>query len=122
MLVFAEDGMGLRWNRLWNLDIPPKILRQLKNCRKEIEYTMDELHAASDSKTHTATLRSPGLCKQGPTSLTCKFDVAALCVTCDRDFHSANPLARYHDPLLLVPFYNSAANVKSHSWRFESQI
>nr|GMD76842.1 zinc finger protein CONSTANS-LIKE 4-like [Ipomoea batatas] len=61
---------------------------------------------------HAATPKSPGLCEvfeHAPASFTCKVDAAALYVTCDRDFYFANPLARRHECLPVVLFYNSAA-------------
>ncbi|CBI17762.3 unnamed protein product, partial [Vitis vinifera] len=51
------------------------------------------------------------VCEQAPASVTCKADAAALCVTCDRDIHSANPLARRHDRVPVVPFYDSAESL-----------
>ncbi|KAI7756578.1 hypothetical protein M8C21_009888 [Ambrosia artemisiifolia] len=46
------------------------------------------------------------VCEQAPASITCKADAATLCVTCDRDIHSANPLARRHERFPVVPFYD----------------
>nr|GMC64075.1 zinc finger protein CONSTANS-LIKE 4-like [Ipomoea batatas] len=54
------------------------------------------------------------VCEQAPASFTCKVDAIALCVTSDRDFHSANPLACRYECLSVVPFYDSAADAKSH--------
>nr|GMC48915.1 zinc finger protein CONSTANS-LIKE 4-like [Ipomoea batatas] len=54
------------------------------------------------------------VCEQAPASSTCKVDTAALCVTCDHDFHSAIQLALRHERLPVVPFYNSATDAKSH--------
>ncbi|XP_042494246.1 zinc finger protein CONSTANS-LIKE 4-like [Macadamia integrifolia] len=48
------------------------------------------------------------VCEQAPASFACKADAAALCVTCDRDIHSANPLARRHERSPVVPFYKPA--------------
>ncbi|KAJ4823776.1 hypothetical protein Tsubulata_012093 [Turnera subulata] len=56
------------------------------------------------------------VCEQAPAAVTCKADAAALCVTCDADIHSANPLARRHERLPVEPFYDSAESlVKSSS-------
>nr|POE81128.1 zinc finger protein constans-like 4 [Quercus suber] len=46
--------------------------------------------------------------EQALTSITCKADAVALCVTCDSDIHSANPLARRHERVLVEPFFDSA--------------
>ncbi|CAK9148325.1 unnamed protein product [Ilex paraguariensis] len=53
------------------------------------------------------------VCEQSPAAVTCKADAAALCVACDCDIHSANPLARRHERFPVVPFYDSAA-VEKH--------
>uniref|UniRef100_A0A0C9RM83 TSA: Wollemia nobilis Ref_Wollemi_Transcript_11271_1776 transcribed RNA sequence n=1 Tax=Wollemia nobilis TaxID=56998 RepID=A0A0C9RM83_9CONI len=47
------------------------------------------------------------VCEQAPASVTCKADAAALCVSCDSDIHSANPLARKHERIPVTPFYES---------------
>ncbi|KAL9231258.1 hypothetical protein vseg_006507 [Gypsophila vaccaria] len=41
-------------------------------------------------------------CDRAPAAFFCKADSASLCVTCDADIHSANPLARRHHR---VPIY-----------------
>ena len=43
--------------------------------------------------------------KQASASVTCKADAVALCVTCDSDIHSANPLAHRHDRVPVEPFF-----------------
>jgi hypothetical protein len=55
------------------------------------------------------------VCEQAPASVTCKADAAALCVTCDSDIHSANPLARRHERVPVEPFYDSAESVVKSS-------
>nr|GMD03951.1 zinc finger protein CONSTANS-LIKE 4-like [Ipomoea batatas] len=62
------------------------------------------------------------VCKQIQVSFTCKEDIAALCVTWDRNIHSANPVARRHERLPVVPFYDSTVNVatKFHGSDFAS--
>jgi len=52
------------------------------------------------------------VCEQAPASVTCKADAAALCFTCDRDIHSANPLASRHER---VPIYD-AEEAEAASW------
>lgn len=51
------------------------------------------------------------VCEHAPASVTCKADAAALCVMCDRDIHAANPLARRHERVPVVPFYETAESV-----------
>jgi hypothetical protein len=51
------------------------------------------------------------VCEQAPASVTCKADAAALCVTCDNDIHSANPLARRHERVPVEPFYDSTVSL-----------
>nr|GLL29968.1 zinc finger protein CONSTANS-LIKE 4-like [Ipomoea trifida] len=101
----------------------------------------DKLHAAkrlatSDSKTHaTNKMTCRNQSRSGskiPWSLRAGPDKLDLQVQrrrplrhlrgCDRDFHSAKPLVHRHEPLPVVPFYNSAADAKSHGCRSESQI
>lgn len=53
------------------------------------------------------------VCEQAPASVTCKADAAALCVRCDMDIHTANPLARRHERVPVAPFCHAAAAVKS---------
>ena len=43
--------------------------------------------------------------KQASASVTCKADAVALCVTCDSDIHSVNPLAHRHDRVPVEPFF-----------------
>nr|GMD63242.1 zinc finger protein CONSTANS-LIKE 4-like [Ipomoea batatas] len=61
-----------------------------------------------DERPQIGYLRKIQVFEQAPASFTCKVDAAALYVTSDRDFHSANPLTRRHKCLPVVPFYNSA--------------
>ncbi|XP_019185684.1 PREDICTED: zinc finger protein CONSTANS-LIKE 2-like [Ipomoea nil] len=44
-------------------------------------------------------------CERAPAAFLCKADAASLCATCDADVHSANPLARRHHrvPILPIP-------------------
>ncbi|GAB4853603.1 hypothetical protein Ancab_017794 [Ancistrocladus abbreviatus] len=51
------------------------------------------------------------VCEQAPASVTCKAEAAALCLTCDYDIHSANPLSRRHERIPVVPFFDSAEAV-----------
>nr|GLL21348.1 uncharacterized protein LOC109165806 [Ipomoea trifida] len=61
------------------------------------------------------------VCKQIQVSFTCKEDIAALYVTWDRNIHSANPVARRHERLPMVPFYDSTVvATKSHDFDFAS--
>ncbi|KAL7093175.1 hypothetical protein ACP275_11G026500 [Erythranthe tilingii] len=73
-----------------------------------------KLHSADDKP--AAALRHErvwmcDVCQQAPAAVTCKADAAALCVTCDRDIHSANPLARRHERAAVVPFYDTAESM-----------
>ncbi|KAJ6435529.1 hypothetical protein OIU84_000677 [Salix udensis] len=58
------------------------------------------------------------VCEQAPAAVTCKADAAALCVTCDADIHSANPLARRHERVPVEPFYDSAESIVKTSPAF----
>ncbi|XP_071725318.1 zinc finger protein CONSTANS-LIKE 3-like [Rutidosis leptorrhynchoides] len=86
-----------------------KLTAALLFCRKDIVY----LCMTCDVKLHSHTKHERvwmcELCEQSPARVTCKADAAVLCVTCDRYIHSANPLARRHERMPVVPFYNSAA-------------
>ncbi|CAO2825240.1 unnamed protein product [Amaranthus hypochondriacus] len=44
------------------------------------------------------------VCERAPAAFLCKADAASLCVTCDANIHSANPLAHLHQrvPITLV--------------------
>lgn len=46
------------------------------------------------------------LCERSPAAVTCKADSASLCVHCDAEIHSANPLSRRHErvPVTPLPF------------------
>ncbi|RRT55490.1 hypothetical protein B296_00045314 [Ensete ventricosum] len=64
---------------------------------------------ACDARVHGTGVRHERVwmcevCEQAPASVTCKADAAALCVTCDADIHSANPLALRHERAPIVPF------------------
>nr|POE91359.1 zinc finger protein constans-like 5 [Quercus suber] len=50
-------------------------------------------------------------CEQALVSVMCKVDVVALCVTCNFDIDSANPLARRHKHILVETFFDSAESV-----------
>ncbi|KAH9301211.1 hypothetical protein KI387_012794 [Taxus chinensis] len=52
------------------------------------------------------------VCEQAPASVTCKADAAALCVACDSDIHSANPLASRHERVPVTPFYECPNNMQ----------
>ncbi|KAM1052383.1 hypothetical protein ACFX2B_033417 [Malus domestica] len=52
-----------------------------------------------------------GVCQQAPAAVTCKADAAALCVSCDTDIHSANPIARRHEWVPVEPFYDAAESI-----------
>ncbi|KVH92606.1 CCT domain-containing protein [Cynara cardunculus var. scolymus] len=45
-------------------------------------------------------------CEQAPAAFLCKADAASLCATCDAVIHSANPLARRHHrvPVMPIPY------------------
>ncbi|OMO62438.1 hypothetical protein CCACVL1_22834 [Corchorus capsularis] len=51
------------------------------------------------------------LCEKAPAHVTFKADAAVLCVTCDRDIHSANPQACLHKRVPVTPFYDSVNSV-----------
>ncbi|KAL3813523.1 hypothetical protein ACJIZ3_014791 [Penstemon smallii] len=42
-------------------------------------------------------------CERAPAVFLCKADSASLCSTCDSDIHSANPLARRHHRVPIMP-------------------
>ncbi|XP_020205062.1 zinc finger protein CONSTANS-LIKE 4-like [Cajanus cajan] len=79
--------------------------------------------AAEDSKVHVANklaLCHPRVtlcevCEQALAHITCKADAVALCLTCDRDIHSANPLASRHERLPVTPFFKSIHSIKASS-------
>nr|GMD37490.1 CONSTANS-like protein 1 [Ipomoea batatas]GMD39139.1 CONSTANS-like protein 1 [Ipomoea batatas] len=99
----------------------------------DLELSSDEGEDKSTRPTssHCTKVDATALCEQAPASFTCKVDAATvyeqapasftckvaaatLCVTCDRGYHFANPLAHRHEHLPVVPFYDSAADAKSH--------
>lgn len=46
-------------------------------------------------------------CERAPAAFICKADAASLCTTCDADIHSANPLARRHHRVPVMPIPGS---------------
>lgn len=42
-------------------------------------------------------------CESAPAAFVCKADAASLCVACDAEIHSANPLARRHHRVPIMP-------------------
>ncbi|AES69786.2 zinc finger constans-like protein, putative [Medicago truncatula] len=60
-------------------------------------------------------LKTERLCEQAPTSITCKDDIVALCVTCNSDIYSTNPRARRHERVPVKPFFDSAECVVKSS-------
>ncbi|KAL5973953.1 hypothetical protein ACLOJK_030612 [Asimina triloba] len=60
------------------------------------------------------------VCEQAPASVTCKADAAALCATCDSDIHSANPLARRHERVPVVPFHDCPTRSGSAAGLFKA--
>ncbi|KAL5176709.1 Zinc finger protein CONSTANS-LIKE 4 [Glycine soja] len=75
------------------------------------------------SKVHAANklaLRHPRVafcevCEQASAHVTCKADAAALCLACDHDIHSANPLASCHKRIPVTSFFESVHSVKASS-------
>ncbi|CAN1837142.1 Zinc finger protein CONSTANS-LIKE 5 [Linum perenne] len=55
------------------------------------------------------------VCEQAPAAVTCKADAAALCVTCDLDIHSANPVAHRHERVPIEPFFESPADHRAYA-------
>ncbi|XP_021755366.1 zinc finger protein CONSTANS-LIKE 5-like [Chenopodium quinoa] len=47
------------------------------------------------------------VCDSQPAVVFCKADGANLCSSCDHDIHSANPLARRHERVAVIPFLDS---------------
>uniref|UniRef100_A0A803N4H7 Uncharacterized protein n=1 Tax=Chenopodium quinoa TaxID=63459 RepID=A0A803N4H7_CHEQI len=47
------------------------------------------------------------VCESQPALVFCKADGANLCSSCDHDIHSANPLARRHERVAVIPFLES---------------
>ena len=43
------------------------------------------------------------VCELAPAAVTCRADAAALCAACDADIHTANPLARRHERVPVLP-------------------
>ncbi|XP_044954536.1 zinc finger protein CONSTANS-LIKE 5-like isoform X1 [Hordeum vulgare subsp. vulgare] len=48
------------------------------------------------------------VCELAPAAVTCKADAAALCAACDADIHHANPLARRHERVPVLPIGSSS--------------
>jgi hypothetical protein len=48
------------------------------------------------------------VCELAPAVVTCKADAAALCFSCDSDIHSVNALARRHERVPVIPFFESS--------------
>lgn len=68
---------------------------------------------ACDTHAHSTHTRVPlcEVCERNPASVSCRADAAALCVTCDADIHSANPLANRHVRVPVVPFVSAVVNL-----------
>ncbi|KAI3669914.1 hypothetical protein L6452_41394 [Arctium lappa] len=54
-------------------------------------------------------------CEQAPAEFLCKADAASLCATCDAVIHSANPLARRHHrvPVMPIPYGHQETDPRS---------
>lgn len=52
------------------------------------------------------------VCEVAPAVVTCKADAASLCVACDTDIHSANPLAQRHERVPVTPLYEGGSPVR----------
>lgn len=64
-----------------------------------------------DARVHGASRRHARVwlcevCEQAPAAVACKADAAVLCAACDADVHAANPLARRHERVPVVPFFD----------------
>jgi B-box zinc finger len=72
------------------------------------------LCSACDKHAHSTHTRVPlcEVCERNPASISCRADAAALCVTCDADIHSANPLADRHVRVPVVPFVSAVGNLE----------
>ncbi|XP_010261698.1 PREDICTED: zinc finger protein CONSTANS-LIKE 2-like [Nelumbo nucifera] len=74
-------------------------------CRADSAY----LCAGCDARIHDQVVSQHErvwiceVCERAPAAFTCKADAAALCTTCDADIHSANPLARRHHRVPILP-------------------
>lgn len=68
---------------------------------------------ACDTHAHSTHTRVPlcEVCERNPASVSCRADAAALCVTCDADIHSANPLANRHVRVPVVPFVSAVGSL-----------
>lgn len=82
-------------------------------CRTDSAYlctTCDaHVHAAANNKHER--VRVCEACERAPAAFLCKADAASLCATCDADVHSANPLARRHHRIPILPLYGPPATV-----------
>lgn len=79
-------------------------------CRTDATYLCSTCEARSHSSHVRVWLCE--VCEQAPAAVTCKADAATLCVTCDADIHAANPLARRHERVPVVPVGNPTVQVK----------
>ncbi|KAK6154943.1 hypothetical protein DH2020_009191 [Rehmannia glutinosa] len=63
------------------------------------------------SPRHHDTAALCDACDRAPAAFLCKADAASLCSACDAEIHSANPLARRHHRVPIVPgmFYGGLA-------------
>ncbi|XP_015065855.1 zinc finger protein CONSTANS-LIKE 2-like [Solanum pennellii] len=75
-------------------------------CRADSAY----LCAGCDARIHTSLMASRHervwvceACERAPAAFLCKADAASLCASCDADIHSANPLARRHHRVPIMP-------------------
>ncbi|XWS68965.1 hypothetical protein CRYUN_Cryun04dG0138800 [Craigia yunnanensis] len=80
------------------------------NCDSKIHSGNNKLVSSSYERVWMCEV-----CEQTPAAVTCKADAAALCVTCDADSHSANPLARRHGRVPVEPYFDSADSIVKSS-------
>ncbi|KAE8662392.1 hypothetical protein F3Y22_tig00113338pilonHSYRG00093 [Hibiscus syriacus] len=52
---------------------------------------------------HATNVSGCEACERAPAAFLCKADSASLCTTCDAEIHSANPLARRHQRVPILP-------------------
>ncbi|XP_058113820.1 zinc finger protein CONSTANS-LIKE 4-like [Magnolia sinica] len=124
-MAIQEEERSKPFTTGWPLSAKPcdscKSSSALLFCRADSAFLCIEcdgkVHGANKLASRHERVWMCEVCEQAPASVTCKADAAALCVTCDRDIHSANPLARRHERFPVVPFYESAAAVKSNAVR-----
>ncbi|KAL9224596.1 hypothetical protein vseg_000615 [Gypsophila vaccaria] len=112
------SGWGLSARRCDNCHTAAALLY----CRADAAY----LCGACDAKVHVASCHAGmtarhervwmcEVCEQAPAAVNCKADAAMLCSSCDHDIHSANPLARRHERVPVVPFVDSAVDAAVRS-------